>query len=77
MVELFEKWRNYPPPLRRPILAIHFGVWQTNLAFPHVGGRQIWAPFGGGGGGWGRVAWVALSRAFPQTQGISFLSRSP
>jgi hypothetical protein len=62
-----------PPPLWRLILATHLGVWRLNLVFPHVGESPNLGATQGGGG----VAWVALSRAFPQTQGISFLSRSP
>ncbi len=50
-----------------------FGAWRLNLAFsPRVKVARF-RPRAGGGG----RAWVALSRAFPQTQGISFLSRSP
>ncbi len=37
-----------PPPLGRLILATHLGVWRLNLAFPHLGSRQIWAPHRGG-----------------------------
>jgi hypothetical protein len=74
MVELFEKWRNGTPPPHsgasfwRPILAF----WRLNLAFPHVGESPNLGATRGGG-----VAWVALLRAFPQTQGIIFLSLSP
>jgi hypothetical protein len=49
-------------------------IWafrRLNLAFLHVLKRQIQTPHRG------RVAWVALWRAFPQTQRISFLPRSP
>ncbi len=44
----------HPPS---PTLVAHFGVLATQFGI---------SPHGGGGGG---VAWVALSRAFPQTQG--------
>ncbi len=65
IVELFKKWRICPPQDGASIWRLILTFWRTNLVTPHVGGA---------GGG---VAWVALSRAFPQTQGISFLPRSP
>ena len=73
IVELFEKWRSAPPlpQLRVPFGRLTWAFWRLNLAFLHVLKRQIQTPHRG------RVAWVALWRAFPQTQRISFLSRSP
>ncbi len=65
------KWQNcLPSPPRGtsfwwPILSF----WPLNLAFPHVGESPN-LPHRG-------VACVALLRAFPQKQGISFLSLSP
>ncbi len=47
--------------------------WRLNLTFLHVWESPIPSAVRGVGGGW---AWVALSRAFPQTQGISFLALS-
>ncbi len=54
-----------PPPLRCLILATRFGdsIWR----FSTCESRQFQAPCGGGG-----VAWVALWRAFPQTQELVF-----
>ena len=68
-VELFEKWRSGLPPL--PVARSIWAFWQLNLAFLHVLKRQIQTPHRV------RVAWVALRRAFPQTQRSSFLPRSP
>jgi hypothetical protein len=60
-----------PPPLWCLILAAHFGVLATPFGVsPRVGVAKSRCLTGG-------VAWVALSRAFPKTQGISFLSLSP
>jgi hypothetical protein len=72
IVELFEKWRFLLPPshTRAPHSGDSFGCLVVQLATLHVGE----SPNSGATQG---VAWVALSRAFPQTQGISFLSRSP
>jgi hypothetical protein len=62
IVELFEKWRNCPPPppLRRLILAAHFGgpFWRllaTQFGVsPRVGvaNSRHQVPIPGGGGGW-------------------------
>jgi len=61
-----------PPPLRRLILVVRFGVLATQFGVsPCVGVANSRRHKGGG------VAWVALSRAFPQTQEISFLALSP
>ncbi len=73
IVKLFEKWRSAlpPPPVTRLIWATHLGILATQLGVsPRVKAPN---PDGTQGG----AAWVALWRAFPQTQGISFLSRSP
>jgi hypothetical protein len=73
LVKLFEKWLSVLPlpPVARLTWATHLAFWQLNLAFLHVLKRQIQTPHRV------RVAWVALWRAFPQTQRISFLPRSP
>jgi hypothetical protein len=74
IVELLEKWRSAlpPPPVASFNWATHLGVSATQLG---VSSRvcQFQTPHGGGGG----VNWVPLWRAFPQTQRISFLPRSP
>jgi hypothetical protein len=75
IVELFEKWRSVipPPPVACSIWASHWGVLATQLGVsPCVKAPNPDATQGGGG-----VAWVALWRAFPDTQRISFLSHSP
>ncbi len=72
IVELFEKWRSTlpPPPVASSIWASPLGVLAAQLGIsprvkvPNPDATQ------------GRVAWVALWRAFPNTQRISFLSRS-
>ncbi len=59
------------PPLQRLILAAH-GILATQFGVsPRVGVAKSRRRTGGG------VAWFAFSRAFPQTQGISFLALSP
>jgi hypothetical protein len=76
IVELFEKWHSAlpPPPIARLIQASHLGVFATQFGVsPRVKVPNPGATRGQGGG----LAWVALWLAFPQTQGISFLSRSP
>jgi hypothetical protein len=71
-VELFEKWQNCTPPppsgasLWWSVLGTQFGV------SPRVGVANSRCHGGGG-----VAAWVVLSGAFPQTQGISFLAISP
>ncbi len=56
-----------PPPLRRLIWPAWFGVLATQFGvFSTCESRQIQAQCGGG------VAWVALWRAFPQTQELVF-----
>jgi len=73
IVELFEKWRSalLPPPVTRLILVTHLGVLATQLGVsPRVKAPNPDATQGG-------MAWVALWWAFPDTQRLSFLSRSP
>ncbi len=67
IVELFEKWRSAlpPPPVTRSIWVSHLGVLATILGVS----PRVKAP--------SPDAWVALWRAFPDTQRLSFLSRSP
>jgi hypothetical protein len=76
IVELFEKLRFAlppPPPVACLILATHLADLATQLGVsPRVKAPNPGATQGGGG-----MAWVALWRAFPQTQGISFFSCSP
>jgi hypothetical protein len=74
-VELFEKWRSGLPPLpvARSIWASHLGILATQLGVsPHVKAPNPDATQGGEG-----VAWIALWRAFPDTQRFGFLSHSP
>jgi hypothetical protein len=76
IVELFEKWHSALPPIpsRTFQLGDSFGRLATQLGVsPCFKAPNPDATRGGGGG----VAWVALWRAFPQTQRISFLPCSP
>ncbi len=67
IVELFEKWRFLLPPSHTwaPHSGDSFGCLVIQLATLHVGESPNLGAIQG-------VAWVALLRAFPQTQGIIF-----
>jgi hypothetical protein len=72
IVELFEKWCSAlpPSPSRAFQLGDSFGCLATQLGVsPRVKAPNPDATQGG-------MAWVALWRAFPQTQRIFFLPRS-
>jgi hypothetical protein len=73
IVELFEKWRSAipPSPSRAFQLGYSFGRLATQLGVSPRAKTPNPDTRGGG------VAWVALWRAFPQTQRISFMPRSP
>jgi hypothetical protein len=67
VVKLFEKWRISPPPQLLWQMAPHFGDSPRGRRQP-----LLVANLGGGG-----LAWVALSRAFPEHKEYSLLPRSP
>ncbi len=73
VVELFEKWRIWPPapPGWHLILATHLAFWLLDLATPHVGGAR----FGRHSGG----RWLGLPSPglSPKHKEYSFLPHSP
>jgi hypothetical protein len=73
IVELFEKWQNFPPPpLRRLILATRFGVLATQFGVSPCVRVAKSRRRAGGRGGLGSH----LTGFFPNTK-ISFLAISP